>query len=494
MLYQNFFPAWRHQLGPMGRSSSPLRAIRAATLAQIESQLAPALPPDLLQAPRQGEHSRKRIFPLFRTFWCWFWQVLQANTSCREVVRQVQALFALEGGAQVEAASGAYCQARKKVPQALLEKAFVASTQSAQRPASQSGALQGRLAKVLDGSNVRLADTPKNRKAFPPSRSAPVGSGFPLLKVVVLFCLASGAILARVCGTQLVHEVRLCEALRASFGKNDIIIADRAYGIYAIVAWLRSLQADVIARVPTRLRRVDFRTARKRHGPNDACFTWRRPKKLCAFLPLAEWLSLPEELPVRILRFQVRQAGFRPSQVTLVTTLLDPVAYPAEEIIAAYARRWRLEMCLDDLKTTLGMEQLSCLTPEMVQKELLVFLTAHNLLRWLMAQAAQQEAVPLERISFKGTMDAFRQWSLALAQLGRSRRHNVQRRRRMWNRLLEILVADAVPERPHRKEPRAVKKPKKYPHLNCPRKKFRDPRKSNLRKSLRLARRRQSLI
>jgi hypothetical protein len=210
-------------------------------------------------------------------------------------------------------------------------------------------------------------------------------------------------------------------------------------------------------------------------------------------LPQAEWLGLPELLEVRLLRVRVRRAGFRPSDITLVTTLLDAQAYPAQEIIAAYARRWRLEMCLDDLKTTLGMEQLSCRSPQMVEKELLVFLTAHNLLRWLMAQAVQQEGAALERISFKGTMDAFRQWSLAVAQLGRSPRHN-GRRRRMWLHLLEILVADSVPERPNRREPRAVKKPKKYPHLNCPRHQFRDPWKSNLRKSRRLARKRQALI
>jgi hypothetical protein len=204
----------------MRRSALPRRAIRPATLAQVEARLAPALPPDLLQTPRQGEHSRQRIFPLFRTFWCWFWQVLQANTSCREVVRQVQALFALEGNLSVDEATGAYCQARKKIPLALLEKAFVASAQNAQKPAGQSNALQARPVKVLDGSNVRLADTPANRAAFPPSRSAPAGSGFPLLKIVVLFSLASGAILARACGTQLVHEVRLCEALRAWFCKG----------------------------------------------------------------------------------------------------------------------------------------------------------------------------------------------------------------------------------------------------------------------------------
>ncbi len=490
---QGFFPAWRHQLGPMGRSGLPLRAIRSATLAQVESRLAPALPPDLLQAPRRGAHSRDRIFPLFRTFWCWFWQILQANTSCREVVRQVQALFALQGGAKVDEATGAYCEARKKVPLALLEKAFAASAQSAQRQAEESSVLQGRQLKGLDGSNVRLADTPANRRAYPPSRSAPLGSGFPLLKIVVLFSLASGAILARACGTQLVHEVRICESLRACFTKGDIIVADRAYGIYAIVAWLQSLQTDVIARVPTRLRRVDFRKARQRHTSHDALFLWRRPEKACAFLPLAQWLGLPEQMQVRILRVRVHQAGFRPGFLTLVTTLLDPVAYPAHQIIDAYARRWRLEICLNDLKTTMGMEQLSCHSPKMVEKELLVFLTVYNLLRWLMAQAARPEGVSLERLSFKGTLDAFRQWSLAAAQLGRSPRRNAKRQR-LWKRLLYILAADLVPERPGRREPRAVKKPKKYPHLNCPRHQFRDPRKSNLRKSLRLARRRQSLI
>lgn len=488
-----FFPGLRPVLAPMGsRLQNTAGRLRQATLAQIETRLAPALPPDLLKRPRKGKHSRNRVFPLFRTFWGWFWQVFQANTSCREVVRQVQALFALEGGGRVDEATGAFCQARKKIPLALLEKAFVASAQSAQKLASQSSALQGRPVKVLDGSNVRLADTPANRAAFPPSKSAPAGSGFPLLKIVVLFSLASGAILARVCGTQLAHEVRLCEALRACFLKNDVLIADRAYGIYAVVAWLQSLQADVIARVPTRSRRVDFRKARKRHGPQDALFHWRRPKKVCAFLPLAEWLGLPELLEVRLLRVRVRQPGFCSSDVTLVSTLLDAQAYPAQEIIAAYARRWRLEMCLDDLKTTLGMEQLSCRSPQMVEKELLVFLTAHNLLRWLMAQAVQEEGAALDRISFKGTMDAFRQWSLAVAQLGRSPRHHA-RRKRMWLLFLEILVADSVPERPGRREPRAVKKPQKYPHLNCPRHRFRDRWKSNLRRSRRLARKRQAL-
>jgi hypothetical protein len=420
--------------------------------------------------------------------------VLQANTSCREVVRQVQALFALEGGASLDEATGAYCQARKKTSRALWEKAFAASAKSCQSLAAKTDALQGRTVKVLDGTNVRLADTPANRKAFPPPKGLPAGAGFPLLKVVGLFALASGAMLARVCGNQCVHEVRLCEALRADFDKNDILVADRAYGLYAVVAWLQSLQTDLIARVPTRLRRVDFRRAHKRLSANQALFFWSRPYKACAFLPLTEWLSLPAQLEVRILRLRLQRAGFRTSNLTLVTTLLDPEAYPAQEIFDTYARRWRLEMCLDDLKTTLGLEHLSCRSPEMVQKELLVFLTAHNLLRWLMLQAAQTEAAPpLERISFKGTMDAFRHWSLAAAQISRSPRRQALRQR-LWRCFLKILAADAVRERPNRQEPRAIKKPKKYPHLSCPRHQFRDPDKRNLRKSRRLAEKRAGLI
>lgn len=126
-----------------------------------------------------------------------------------------------------------------------------------------------------------------------------------------------------------------------------------------------------------------------------------------------------------------------------------------------------MEMCLDDLKTTLGMENLSCRSPKMVQKEFLVFLITHNLVRWLMVQAASHGNTNLDTISFKGSIDAFREWSHAIAQ--RRQRH---RRADLWRKLLATLAADALPFRPGRREPRAVKKRSKYPHLNRPRNQF----------------------
>ena len=135
-----------------------------------------------------------------------------------------------------------------------------------------------------------------------------------------------------------------------------------------------------------------------------------------------------------------------------------------------YLRRWRLELCLRDLKTTLGMEQLRCQSPKMVDKELLVYLIAHNFIRWVMQEAASEHTVALERISFKGTIDAVRQFCSALAQA-----RNRKQRRALRQGLLQALACDLVPERPGRREPRAVKRrPKAYALLNRPRAKYID--------------------
>ena len=487
-----FFPSLRPILAPRGRrTQQTLHRVRQATLAQIEDRLRPALPAALLDKPSSGDHSRDRLYPLFRTFWCWIWQVLQANTSCRAVVRQVQALFAVRGGGPVDEANGAYCEARRKVPLPLLERIFAASCQSAEACAPKSSLLQGRPLRMADGSGTRLADTPKNRKDFPPSKNQRRGVGFPYLRIVAFFCAASGALLARATGSLNQSELELFMSLLPSLKSGDILIGDRAYGIYIVAALLQSLGIDLVARLNAS-RKVDFRKATRKFGRQDALFTWDKPAQISPLLALAQWLGLPVQLTVRIIRVRIKQKGFRTRGLTVVTTLLDPQLYPAEQILAAYAKRWRMEMCLDDLKTTLGMESLTCRTPAMVQKELLVFLTAHNFVRWMMAQAAQSQQRELERISFKGTLDSFREWSQAIAQVGRA---PAQRRKRtaLWEEYLKGLAADLVPERPGRQEPRAVKKKSKYPHLNKPRHQYVDRWSRNKRRRVATARRRTAL-
>lgn len=479
-MHTPFFPALRPWLAPMGsRAVNTLASWRRATLVQIEHALAPALDATLLAPAKAGPHSRQRVFTLSVTFWSWLWQVLQANASCREVLRQTQALLCLSGRGSLHPSAGAYCQARAKCPLSVLEKLFVASARSAQRAACSSALLRGRPIKIVDASTVRLPDTPAHQAAFPTSPNQYRRPGFPTLKLLVLFSLASGAILAQASGSLAVSELRLLVGLASQLVKGDILVGDRAYGQHALVYWLQSLGVDLIARLNTHNRRVDFKNAVQILGPGDAIFQWEKPVNASKVLSAGQWQQMPRSARVRIVHACIQRPGFRTREVTLVTTLLDESAYPAREILQAYCKRWRVEMCLDDLKTTLGMAALRCKSPDLAQKELLLFLTAHNLIRWVMAQAAQQASAPPEQISYKGTMDALRQWSQAIGQIPARQR---QRRKRLWQKMLAILAADLVPKREGRKEPRAVKRRSKYPRLTKPRRLYEERWSRNRRR------------
>jgi hypothetical protein len=347
-----------------------------------------------------------------------------------------------------------------------LEKALSVTAQAADRRIGAGGQLQGRPVKVVDGSSTQLADTVKNQKRYPQPSTQKRGCGFPLLKYVVLMSLASGAVLNVFTGNLHDHDLRLLRALWDQLKTGDILLGDRAYGEFTTLAGLVPWGVDVVARLHQR-RKVDFRKA-KLLGKNDGLFVWAKPWQQSDILSPGEWGRLPAEITVRIIRFNTTIRGFRGRRLTLVTTLLDAERYPAAELIALYARRWRLELCLRDLKTTMGMETLRSQSPAMAEKELLAYLVAHNLIRCVMAEAVAQHEVDLERVSFKGSVDALRQYSAAI---GTAR--NQKMRRQLWDDLLYNLAKDLVRHRPNRREPRAVKRrPKPHPLLNQPRHKF----------------------
>lgn len=487
-MHTPFLPSLRHQVAPMGsRIRAATRSLSPSTLLQIEERLGPALKDGLLKKPATKAHSRERIFSLARTFWCWIWQALQANTSCREVVRQVQTLFAVFSDKQVDEGTSAYCRARKKLAAALLEKAMVSSARSAEGLAPRSRLLQGRPLKFVDGTGLRVADTDKNRAAFPRSKNQFAKPSFPIMKVVALFSSLSGAIIARAVGSILQSELRLLMGLRPALAPGDILGGDRHFGSYVLAAWLQGLKVDILARLATRARHVDFAKALQLHGPQDGLFVWRKPARRSPLLTAEEWDALPAEITVRILRTSIQRPGFRTSELTVMTTLLDAALYPREEILSAYLRRWRMELCLDDLKTTLGMEMLHCQSPQLLASELLVHLSAHNLVRWMMAGASQLGGVDPDRISFKGTLDAFRQWSAGVVQVRGPGKKKKQAS--VWRKFLLTLAADLLPLRPGRQEPRAVKKRSKYPVLNKPRRQYIDRWSRNRRRRVANAKR-----
>jgi hypothetical protein len=486
-----FFPLWRPRLAALRCAlTRAVEPLRRATLCQIEQTLGPALPPALLDKPSSGPHSRRRVFCLTRTFWGWIWQILQANTSCREVLRQFQAMLAISGLPPIRDNTSAFCQARNRLPKALLENIFAASSNKPQEITAPTTLLQGRPLKAADATSVRLQDTPANQQAYPGSGNQYGRPGFPALKVLAIFSLRSAVLLARATGSINISEQRLLMNLSDHIQPGDVIVGDRAYGLFVLLDWVYQRGADMVARLNCRSRNVDFRSRIKKLGFGDAVFLWDKPKVPSKLLSPEQWALLPEQMQVRVVRRRIHQKGFRTREITVATTLLDPQLYPAEELMELYFRRWRLEMCLDDLKTTLGMEQLSCRRPQLVEKQLLMFFIAHNLLRWIMAQAARQGAMPIERISFKGSLDALRQWASLRPQLRGPGKH--AKWRKLWRELLQILANDAVPERPGRKEPRAVKKRSKYPRLTRSRHTYVDPWSRNKKRRVQRAKLRAS--
>ena len=216
-------------------------------------------------------------------------------------------------------------------------------------------------------------------------------------------------------------------------------------------------------------RRADLRRG-KRLGKNDRLFTWQKPLQKPRWLPQSWWQKIPAQLSVRVICFKLCRKGYRPESVTLATTLLDPQKYPAEEVAQLYARRWKIELWFRDLKTSMGMEVLRCKSPALVHKELEIFFIAYNAIRCLMLQASASNDVELDRMSFKGTIDSVRQFSLALAQAP-----SKKKQKQLIVELLETISRDEVPDRPERVEPRAVKRrPKALPLLNKPRTQFQE--------------------
>jgi hypothetical protein len=286
---------------------------------------------------------------------------------------------------------------------------------------------------------------------------------------MVLFSLCSGAVLNVTMGNLHDHDLRLLHRLWDALKKGDILLGDRAFGEFTCLAALpKLLGVDVVARLH-QCRKADFRRAR-RLGKGDGLFVWTKSWQRSEVLLSREWELLPAQITVRIIRFTASIRGFRNRRITLVTSLVDPNLYPAQELIELYARRWRLELCLRDLKTTMGMEQLRCQTPEMVQKELLAYLVAHNLVRCVIAQAIATHKVDLERVSFKGSVDALRQYSNAISQA-----RNRSMREQLWQDLLLNLALDLVPYRPGRLEPRALKRrPKNFGWLTKHRRNFKE--------------------
>ena len=401
------------------------------------------------------------------SFWAFLSQVLSPDGSCRMAVRKALAYLFSSQGLVASSNTSAYCQARSRLPEPLLRRTLTRVSRSLEARCSPQDLWHGHPVRIVDGTGVSMPDTPANQALYPQPKGQKPGCGFPVMRLVAVFSLATGAILSAATGSLHVHESALLRRLGRLFRPGDVALGDRAFGGFLNIAWLYARRVDAVFRLHQR-RKADFKTG-QRLGFRDHVVQWTKPVRRPKGVSPSLFRSLPDTLLVRQVEIRVRRPGFRTRRILLATTLLDPQRYPKSALADLYLRRWRAELFLRDIKTTLGADVLRGQSPAMVRRELWMHLIAYNLVRSLMLRAARLHHADPSRLSFKGTLDTLRTWAPVLAQAtGTPNQLDA-----LLDAMLLYIATDPVPHRPHRIEPRARKRrPKNYPLLTRPRNQF----------------------
>jgi len=439
------------------------RASGSDSISELRKALGQFVPDALLG--RHTQSGRDRLFTPLVTFWAFLSQVLSPQSACRDAVRKAQAWWSLGRRLPVSTNTSAYCQARSRLSEQTLLAIHRQTAQRLECNVPTDSLWLGRRVKVVDGTTCSMPDTAESQKAYPQPGSQKPGCGFPMMKLVGLFCLASGALLEVVRGTLRVHESQLFRHLWPHLNPGDVLLADRGFCSFFSLSSLQERGVDCLMRLHQR-RRVDFRRG-KRLGPEDIVLNWTKPAQRPETLSAQEFSALPDSLTVRQIRLHPNIKGFRVRTIVLVTTLLDPIAFPAQALGELYFQRWSVELHFREIKTLLRLDILRCLSPQMVHKELLLHMIAYNLIRCLMQQAAICHHVDLSRISFKGTLDTLHHF----ADVIRAAAAKPRQRAQLYSEMLRLIALDQLPIRPLCSEPRAKKRrPKNYQLLTKPRK------------------------
>ncbi|MHC5763382.1 IS4 family transposase [Nostoc sp.] len=405
---------------------------------------------------------KKRLFDPFITLWAFLSQVLDTDKTCHNAVSKIIAHLA---GSEVEIPStdtSAYCQARARLPEKLLEKLFNYSAHNLEERLTQEYLWCGRNVKVIDGSTVSMPDTVENQKEYPQPSTQKAGCGFPIAKIGVIFSLVTGAAVALCIDVLNTHDIKLARKLYSFLKPSDVLLGDRAFCAYADMVSITQLGCDAV------FRKHQSRTTTIRKGKIvgdcDKLVTWYKPKRCPQGLSKDDFDALPSTITVREIYYYIVIPGFRTQQVSLITTLLDKSSYSTLEIVGLYGKRWDVELDLRHIKTTLGMDILRCKTPSMIRKEIHVYLLAYNLLRSLMWSAGTIYNTPPNRLSLQGTRHHLINFIPKLLAATSQKRHQIYRT------LLKVIAHKAVSDRPGRSEPRVRKRrPKAYPLMTKPR-------------------------
>lgn len=394
---------------------------------------------------------RERLFPPTETLSMFLAQALKPDRSCQGIVDDAVVKRLVHGLPHCSTNTGAYCKARKRLPLETVTKMVRHTGRLICAGGSDTWLWRGRRVRLVDGTTVTLPDTPTNQATYPQQRGQKPGLGFPICRIVGVTCLSSGAVLDAAMGGYKGKgsgEQALLRTLLDIFERGDVMLGDAFYGTYFLLAELQLRGVDALfEQHGARKRSTDFRLGKKL-GSRDHLITLTKPKVRPEWMTVEQYESAPDTLDIREL-----EVGGK----TLVTTMTCPNTTPKSALKDLYKHRWQVELDIRNIKTTLGMETLSCKTPEMGEKELWVYLLAYNLIRLIMVQSALVADVLPRALSFKHTLQLWLAWS------GISAREDDEDN---LKKLLALVAEQSVGNRPGRIEPRAIKRrPKPYPIL-----------------------------
>jgi hypothetical protein len=404
---------------------------------------------DVLEAALPAH--RERLFPPTETLAMFMAQALKPDRSCQGIVDDMAVKRLLHDLPLCSTKTGGYCKARQRLPLKMVTEITTTAGHLISGPACSKWNWRGRRVCLVDGTTVTLADTPANQAAYPQQNGQKPGMGFPICRIVGITCLASGALLNAAMGKfkgKGSGEQALLRTLLDTLEVSDLLLGDAFYATYFLLVELGMRGVDaVFEQHGARQRTTDFRRG-KSLGRRDHLITLTKPKIRPEWMTPDQYEFAPATLTIRELEVVGK---------VLVTTLLCAQAASKTDLKSLYKRRWHVELDIRNIKTTLGMETLSCKTPQMGEKEMWVYLLAYNLIRLIMLQSALLADVLPRSLSIK---HALQLWLAASEAL-------INADEQVCATEFLLLVAErTVGNRPGRIEPRAVKRrPKPYPLL-----------------------------
>jgi hypothetical protein len=431
-------------------------------LARIKRNVAEFLTAESIeQVCREVGHVwRERQLGPARTVWAFLLQVLHGNTSCAHTLRL----------ADLPCSAEAYCEARARLPLAALESLLERVTRVVRRTCA-APLWRGHRTFLVDGTGVSMPDTPELQERFGQPGQQQRGCGFPQAHLVAMFDAATGLLVKMLAAPLRTHDQSQIALLHPELSAGDVLVGDRSFASYAHLALILGRKLHAVFRVHQR-QLVSFRLDRRLSGPLphgtvarqansrllkklgrfDQIVEYAKPQQCPTWMDATMFEALPETITVRELRYRTGMRGLRVREITLVTTLLDPVAYPVEELAELYRQRWAVETNLAHLKTTMKMDVLRCQSVAGIHRELAMFALVYNLVRLIMIEAARRQQQPVRRLSF---VDALRWLTSASFTFPNC----------------ELRV---VCSRPYRVEPRVRKRrPKEYSLMKSPRRQLR---------------------